>query len=174
MATHQTVAVYQPSTEASELFPPEAEQLQLIPTGTYGADCLVCGLMSRFPLNRPQVCDLCAEDMPRARDHIATLRTAAQARLTESEAAYQLAVATAGPAERARLGTLELLRANAMRSAVARHHLHIYLNTPERYGEAWASLVRLASSRISTLYIVQVQLSRCDRADTALNLLEGK
>jgi hypothetical protein len=90
----------------------------------------------------------------------------------ESEAAYQLAVATAPPAERARLGTLDMLRAAARRSATAREHLHVYLNNPGAYGEAWAALINLASSRIAVLYTVQAQLSRCDRADTALNLLQ--
>lgn len=171
--TTQTAAIYRDLSEPGELFPPEVEQLELIEhePGTYGADCLVCGLSSRFPLSRPQICDLCCEDLARSRAHIARLRAAAETRLQEAEAAYQLAMASAAPADRARLGTIDMLRAAAPRSGVARQQLHAYLNSPDRFGEAWATLLRAASSRIATLYTCQVQLSRCDRADRALDLL---
>jgi len=168
----RTVAVVLDLDAPDELFPPQVEQLPLTPRGSYGGDCLVCGLTGRFALGQPPVCELCGEDLARARAHIARLREASNRRLVDAEAAFQLARAAADPADLARLRTVEILRAAAPRSPAARAQLHAYLTDTSR--PSWAALIQAATARVATLSIVQTGLARCDRADTALDQLTSR
>lgn len=130
--------------------------------------CSVCGLKVQIPTDRvARLCDLCIEDLDKARAHVAGCTADTLAQLDANELAWQYALRTSSAADR--WEKVQAAMIGVAERRIAQEAFDRQWATRKAEGGALADLLDAYEAHAETCDRIQAQLKELQRATEEIN-----